>query len=109
MVAASAPFGRRTNEQVKAVLLNAAAMIRDLHIVLDTKTVIRSASILGHSIVGIAVLRAEGSGRSDLARCTRWQSGAIFSAEEDDDAGSIKFVGRQCSTASAEINRLNLW
>uniref|UniRef100_UPI0031019506 hypothetical protein n=1 Tax=Neorhizobium sp. EC2-8 TaxID=3129230 RepID=UPI0031019506 len=47
VVAASVPFGRRTNEQVKAVLLNAAAMIRDLHIVLDTKTVIQIGEHIG--------------------------------------------------------------
>jgi len=41
IVAAAVPFGRRSNEQVKAVLLNAAAMIRDLHIVLDTGTEIQ--------------------------------------------------------------------
>jgi hypothetical protein len=41
VVAAAVPFGRRTNEEVKAVLLNAAAMIRDLHIVLDTGTEIQ--------------------------------------------------------------------
>ncbi len=41
VVAAAVPSGRRTDEQVKAVLLNAAAMIRDLHIVLDTGTEIQ--------------------------------------------------------------------
>jgi hypothetical protein len=41
VVAAAVPFGRRPDEQVKAVLLNAAAMIRDLHIVLNTGTEIQ--------------------------------------------------------------------
>lgn len=43
IVAAAVPFGRRTDEQVKAFLLQAATMIRDLHIVLDTGTEIQIA------------------------------------------------------------------
>jgi hypothetical protein len=47
VVAASVPLGRRTDEQVNAVLLNAAAMIRDLHIVLHTGTEIQISG--GHA------------------------------------------------------------